>query len=72
LSNNFGGASPTWALGDFNYDGKVNAIDFNALAANFGATPIAPSEGLGTLVPEPASIAMLGLAGLLMGRKRRK
>jgi len=27
----------TWSAGDFNYDGKVNALDFNALASGFGA-----------------------------------
>ena len=26
-------------LGDANLDGKVNALDFNALATNFGKTP---------------------------------
>jgi hypothetical protein len=25
-----------WAAGDFNYDGTVNALDFNALASRFG------------------------------------
>jgi|GEM_PF-2123750 len=58
-----------WVQGDFNYDGKVNTQDFNYLAGNFGAVAI-PAPGLGSVVPEPASLMILGL-GALVGRRRR-
>ena len=32
-----------WALGDFNYNGTVNTIDFNLLAANFAKSGLAPA-----------------------------
>jgi autotransporter-associated beta strand protein len=69
--------SPVWGEGDANYDGHVNALDFNAVATNFGAAPI-PSQPLGglalaALVPEPASMAMIGIAATaLLARRRRK
>jgi autotransporter-associated beta strand protein len=76
--NNSGLATPgqpIWAEGDFNYDGKVNALDFNMVASNFGATAIAGSgldaPALGTLVPEPASLGLLGSIALLGLRRRR-
>lgn len=58
-----------WAEGDFDYDGKVNTRDFNYLAGNFGAAAI-PGATLGSVVPEPASVAILAL-GALVGRRRR-
>lgn len=59
-----------WATGDFNYDGKVNTIDFNLLAGNFGlSAPAAPA--LGSVVPEPASIAGIVLGSLACLRRRR-
>ena len=33
-------APASWFNGDFKVDGKVNAIDFNALAINFGQPPL--------------------------------
>ena len=68
--------APIWAEGDFNYDGKINALDFNAVATNFGAAAI-PAGGvegaaLGALVPEPASIGMVAMmASGLVARRRR-
>jgi hypothetical protein len=50
----------------------VNSLDFSAVAANFNQTlAAAPGTGLGALVPEPSSIAMLGLIGLVARRRRR-
>ena len=71
LSQNFNtsGAGVNWINGDFNYDGVVNALDFNLLATNFGQS-ILPGPALGTLVPEPASIGLLAVAGLAMRRRR--
>ncbi len=52
-----------------NYDGKVNALDFNMIAMNFGQAVSTPS--LGATVPEPAIAAALVMVGLLR-RKRAK
>ncbi len=58
-----------WVQGDFNYDQKVNTIDFNDLAGNFGAVTLA-SPTLGSVVPEPASLGVFAIAGLLLRRRR--
>ncbi len=71
LANNFGSTGATWQTGDFNYDGVVNALDFNYIATNFGATPIT-APALGTLVPEPTMIGLLGMSALVATRRRRK
>lgn len=70
LAANFNGSSKVWLSGDFNYDGQVNALDFNALASDFGA-PLPSAPTLGALVPEPASLAMLSVTGILLRRRRR-
>lgn len=44
------------------YDGANNAAAFSVVEENSGVTV--------TLVPEPASLAMLGMAGLLVARRR--
>ncbi|NLE38439.1 MAG: hypothetical protein GX621_10485, partial [Pirellulaceae bacterium] len=43
VAGNWGKSGMTWADGDFNKDGLVNAIDASILAAHFGAT-ISPPE----------------------------
>ncbi|MEM6751154.1 MAG: PEP-CTERM sorting domain-containing protein [Planctomycetota bacterium] len=43
----------------------VDLLDFDLLAQNFGAS--APST-----VPEPTTLALLGLAGLAAARRRRR
>jgi hypothetical protein len=60
-----------WAQGDFNYDGKINTKDFNYLAGNFGLTIPAPAP-LGAVVPEPASVAVMGMIALGCGSRRRR
>jgi autotransporter-associated beta strand protein len=75
LASNFGGSGKQWIEADFNYDGAVDTTDFNLLASNFGETLASPaaSPAVGTLVPEPAGIAigLLMSVGLLR-RSRRK
>jgi len=44
----------TWARGDFNYDGAVNAADFNLLQPNYGQTLPAPAP-TPAITPPPTS-----------------
>src|SRR5262249_16910743 len=70
LASNFGGSSRFWVQGDFNYDGTVSSLDFNAIAANFDlALPSPPA--LGTLVPEPV-LASLMISAAWLRRPRRR
>ncbi|MEM7680486.1 MAG: dockerin type I domain-containing protein [Planctomycetota bacterium] len=73
LAGNFGagpGAVGGVSIGDFNGDGNVDLLDFDILAGNFGFTSPGSLPGA---VPEPASMALLGLGSLtlLRGRRRR-
>src|SRR5262249_34262141 len=75
LATNFGSATgKQWSQADFNFDGQTTTADFTALASNFNLTLAAPATiagaTLGTLVPEPASIAMLAVL-LIPGRRRK-
>jgi hypothetical protein len=73
VATNFAGSSKFWINGDFNYDGTVNTLDFNALASNFNRSEPAPGPGLGSLVPEPASMGAILMAGgwMMLHRRRR-
>ena len=76
LASHFGQSGMTWTEGDFTGDGIVNLDDFNALAGHFGesAGATGPSArdwaNLGSAVPEPAGLALLGFAMLTIARRR--
>lgn len=86
LAQNYGGSDKSWSEADFNYDRTVNFDDLLALAKNYNTTgplPAALAEAGGAdfaadwalaqaLVPEPATIATLGMGAFaLVGRRRR-
>jgi hypothetical protein len=66
-----------WFDGDFTYDGRVDVADLKLLAMNF--TPAAEGPSLETLlvsfglpveaIPEPAMLAPLAAAGMLLRRR---
>jgi hypothetical protein len=66
-----------WHNGDFNYDGKINIDDYGIIDGNIGAqgAPIdtsgAPLAGV-AVVPEPGSLALLGLLAPVVMRRRRR
>ena len=57
------GGNP-WTQADFNFDYTVDLVDLGILATNYGY------DGTGAGVPEPATMALFGLAGLALLRKR--
>jgi MYXO-CTERM domain-containing protein len=71
MSTHFGSTTGVWSTGDFNYDGKVNALDFNAIATNFGS-PAITAPALEAAVPEPGVFALLGAVTLLARQRRGK
>jgi fructan beta-fructosidase len=63
---NFGNTGEAGILGDANGDGVVSAGDYASVQANFGNTAAAE------ITPEPATMALLGLGGLLIATRRRR
>ncbi|MFT3789365.1 MAG: BNR-4 repeat-containing protein [Tepidisphaeraceae bacterium] len=74
LAASYGNTGTAWANGDANYDGTVNFSDLLALASNY-SLPIGGSFAADwamaqALVPEPTSVAALGLISLALQRRR--
>jgi len=70
----------TWAMGDFNGDGKIDLTDANLLKQyynrsvniNPGVPAFEPAVSSAAAVPEPASLGVvgIGLAGICLRRRR--
>jgi hypothetical protein len=56
------GSGTTWVQGDFNYTGTVDSTDFGMLLANYGMNMPAASPSLGSLIPEPSMMGLMGVA----------
>lgn len=69
LQANLGSANADWTTGDFTGDGVVSLYDAYILFQNY-MPPTGSPENLAA-VPEPASIALLGVGGLLLLRRRK-
>jgi pectate lyase len=82
LQNNFGNASTRFDQGNFDYNAQTDFNDFLVLQNNFGqsltgaavtvtAAQVAAMTAFAQAVPEPASMAMLGvMGGRLLCRRR--
>ncbi len=77
LANHYGTSGATWSSGDFDYDGLVGLNDLLILANHYGNAVAAPTPGafprdgqsIGT-VPEPGWIGVMGVVGMMLGRRR--
>lgn len=84
LQNNFGAPSTRFDQGNFNYDGSTNFNDFLLLQNNFGQSvtgadvPVTAAQvaalssfAAANAVPEPTTLAVLGLGASALLRRRR-
>ncbi|MFN3165967.1 MAG: PEP-CTERM sorting domain-containing protein [Phycisphaeraceae bacterium] len=60
-----GGSGKGWADGDFDGDGDVDDSDLGSAFSGYTG-PLGPAA-----VPEPTSLALVGLGGLMLARRRR-
>ncbi|MEM6333982.1 MAG: PEP-CTERM sorting domain-containing protein [Planctomycetota bacterium] len=72
LAANFETAVGSYGLADYNIDGTVNTSDLAILAANFGFDGTAPPLVAAAAVPEPATLALIGLGGVAALVRRRQ
>ncbi|MEO0586620.1 MAG: PEP-CTERM sorting domain-containing protein [Planctomycetota bacterium] len=70
LAGNFNSSVSSYAQADFNLDGTVDTGDLAILAGTFG-TDNTPALSVAA-IPEPASLALLGLGGLAALARRRR
>ena len=70
ILSNWGKTGQTWAEGDLSGDGTVDGSDFTELLTHWG-TGTAPLEPPGEVIPEPATLGLLLIGGLVLLRRRR-
>lgn len=71
LGANYGASSGAlWSTGDYNYDGAVNVSDLSILGANYDSDLFAGGSAM-TIVPEPATLALLAIGGVALIRRRQ-
>jgi hypothetical protein len=79
----YGLGGQAWSNGDFNGDGVVDVGDLAVLGTWYGSSYIPPSgNGYGSadsltlselsVIPEPAALGLLALAGLAVLKRRRR
>jgi hypothetical protein len=69
---NLGTTTPNWTLGNFDHAPTIDLTDLNDVLNNLGQTFSTGSAAAPTLpAPEPASLSILGAAGLLFARRSR-
>lgn len=71
LAGSFGASGKKWIDGDFDYNGIVDSIDFTQIVSNFGRTN-SPAPSLGSVIPEPASLAGIVASVIMCLRRRRR
>ncbi len=75
LLTNFGNTGAAWTAGDFTGDGIVDDADLSLLLTNFGGDVRSLFSNTGFIgnastIPEPTSLAVFSLGGLLLIRRR--
>ncbi len=69
IGANFNGSEVTYVDGDANLDGDVDVADLGIVGANWSASQATGNAS--ALVPEPATLSLLAMSVLLVGRRRR-
>jgi hypothetical protein len=77
IDQGFAAKANGWYSGDFDYNGRINADDYFLIDRNFSRQGAAfaaalPVVGGVSVVPEPAFLALLPIAVLLLAGRRRR